>query len=397
MKAFCFSLIIIFAACETQSVHSQDISISNDLKWSERMALSIMARNPDPLDLDFRPEPKWEYTYGLVLKSIQRVGDSTNETQYFDYVEKYYDQMINEDGSIEKYDITNFNIDRVQPGRNLFRLYEDTGEEKYKIALERLRYHLEWQPRNRVGGFWHKRRYPWQMWLDGAYMGAPFYAEYAKTYNESNKSFSDIAHQLKTMEKYMRDPETGLMYHGWDESKTQRWADPETGLSPHFWGRAMGWYMMALVDVLDYFPEKHQDRNEIIAILNRLTDALILFQDQESGTWYQIVNLPEKEGNYLEASVTAMVVYAIAKGVNRGYLDENYKQYAEKGYDGILKEFIEVDENGLVNLTQICAVAGLGGDPYRDASFEYYVSEPLQTNDLKGTGPFIKASLELNR
>lgn len=399
MRIFSVSLLLVllFMACDLKTVQSQEVIIPKDLKWSERMALSIMARNPDPIYLDFRTEPKWEYTFGLVLKSIQLVGEATGDQQYFDYVEKYYDQMIREDGTIEKYDITNFNIDRVQPGRNLFRLYKDTGKQKYKLALDKLRYHLKWQPRNKVGGFWHKRRYPWQMWLDGAYMGGPFYAEYAKTFGEPDESFSDVAHQLKTMEKYMRDSETGLLYHGWDQSKTQRWANPETGLSPHFWGRAMGWYMMALVDVLDYFPEHHKDRNELIAILQRLTDALVAFQDEETGTWYQIVNLPQKEGNYREASVTAMVVYAIAKGVNKGYLSEHYRQYAEKGYNGILNEFIEVEENGLVNLTQVCAVAGLGGDPYRDGSFEYYVNEPLQTNDVKGTGPFIKASLELNR
>lgn len=397
MRIFIIIAAFLCMSCADKSVIAQDISIPTDAKWSERMALSIMARNPDPIYLDFRTEPKWEYTFGLVLKSIQLVGETTGDEEYLEYVETYFDKMINEDGSIELYDITNFNIDRVMPGRNLFKLYEDTGNKKYKIAMEELRYHLKWQPRNTVGGFWHKRRYPWQMWLDGAYMGSPYYAEYAMTNGEGEESFSDIAHQLMTMEKYMRDEETGLLYHGWDESKTQRWANPETGLSPHFWGRAMGWYMMALVDVLDYFPEDHKDRDEIIAILHRLSDALIAFQDEESGTWYQVVNFPNREGNYKEASVTSMVVYALAKGVNKGYLPQEYMQYAEKGYNGIISEFIEVEENGLVNLTQVCAVAGLGGNPYRDASFDYYVNEAIQVNDVKGTGPFIKASLELNR
>ena len=361
------------------------------------MALSTIARSPDPIYLDFRTEPKWEYTFGLILESIERVWKDTGDDQYLDYIIAYYDKMINEDGSIEQYKITNFNIDRVKPGRPLFNLYEQTGEEKYKIAMDELRYHLEWQPRNKVDGFWHKNIYPWQMWLDGAYMGSPYYAQYAEVFGEGEESFSDVAHQLITMERNMRDEETGLLYHGWDESKTQQWADPETGLSPHFWGRAMGWYMMALVDVLDHFPENHEDRDEIIAILQRLTDALIDFQDEETGTWYQVVNLPDREGNYLESSATSMFVYAIAKGVNKGYLADEYMTVAETGYQGILDNFIVVHENGLVDLTEVCEVAGLGGNPYRDASFEYYVNEPKRTNDLKGVGPFIKASLELDK
>lgn len=397
IKSLTIFVFLVVLGCAQVEPEYSGPQIPETLKWSERMAMSVMARNPDPIYLDFRTEPKWEYTFGLILTSIEKVGERTGDEKYEDYVEEYYDKMINDDGSIEKYDITNFNIDRVNPGKPLFKLYEKTGNEKYKIAMDQLRYHLEWQPRNKVNGFWHKNIYPWQMWLDGAYMGSPYYAQYALMNDEGDESFSDIAHQIITMEKNMRDPETGLLYHGWDESRTQRWADPETGLSPHFWGRAMGWYMMAIVDILDYFPEDHADRKELIAVLDRLSEALSNFQDEETGTWYQVVDLPEREGNYLEASATSMYVYAMAKGVNKGYLDEKYMQVAEKGYDGILDNFIVVHDNGLVDLTEVCEVAGLGGNPYRDASFEYYVNEPKRTNDIKGVGPFIQASLELGR
>ncbi len=393
MKTFLLSSLFLMAACAP--VISQNIP--RDMKWSERMALSIMERDPDPVYMDFRDEPKWEYTFGTVLKAFDMLWEQTGKQQYLDYIEDYYDFMIEGDGSVKKYSITNFNIDRVQPGRALFNLYEQTGDEKYLKVIETLRYHLEWQPRTKENGFWHKLIYPWQMWLDGAYMGLPFYTEYAVRNNEGSESFDDIALQFMLMEKNMRDDETGLLYHGWDQSRTQRWSDPETGTSPHFWGRAMGWYAMALVDVLEHFPENHDKREEIIAILNRLAEALMQFQDKESGVWYQIVDMGGRDGNYLEASASIMYVYAFAKGANNGWLPEKYRGIAERTFDNFLNEFVEVDENGLVNIHHVCAVAGLGGSPYRDGSYEYYVNEPQQTNDTKAIGPFIKASLELNR
>ncbi|MEX0720973.1 MAG: glycoside hydrolase family 88 protein [Balneolaceae bacterium] len=392
MKLFSLIILLILTACS--QVVSQ--TIPEDLKWSERMALSIMERNPDPVYMDFRDEPKWEYTFGLVLKSIEKVWKETGDEKYLEYIEDYYDFMIEEDGTIKKYDITNFNIDRVQPGRALFILYEETGKEKYNTAIEQLRYHLEFQPRNKVDGFWHKLIYPWQMWLDGAYMGHPFYAEYSQRNNQP-EYFDDIALQFKLMFENMRDKETGLLYHGWDQSKTQKWADPETGLSPNFWGRAMGWYGMALVDVLDYFPEDHPEQQNLVNILDQFVEALVNFQDEESKVWYQVVDQGDREGNYLEASASIMFTYAIAKGANKGYLDESYREVAETAYEGILDEFIEVEENGLVNIHKACAVAGLGGSPYRDGTYEYYVNERIQVNDTKATGSFIKASLELGR
>ena len=299
-----------------------------------------------------------------------------------------------EDGGIRTYDIVDYNIDDVTPGRIILSLYNATKQEKYKKAAYRLYEQLIWQPRTKEGGFWHKHRYPYQMWLDGLYMAGPFYAEFAKTFNEE-KYFDDIANQFIWMEKHARDTKTGLIYHGWDESKKQRWANPATGQSPEFWGRAMGWYAMALVDVLDYFPKEHVKQKEIVAIFQRLATALKKYQDQSSGVWYQIVDKAEVKGNYLEASDSCMFTYALAKGVRMGYLDKSFSTVAKNGFDGIIKNFIEKDSNGLVHLTKSVSVGGLGGTPYRDGSYEYYLSEPLRTDDLKGVGPFIEASAEI--
>jgi unsaturated rhamnogalacturonyl hydrolase len=406
IRLLCISSLLFFLSCtpHTEAQHQQysdyeyeTISeIQEDLKWSERMARSIIKRNPNPMTIDFRTEPKWEYTTGLVLKSIEMVWRETGDDSYLEYIDAYYDMMISEDGSVLTYDTGNFNIDRINPGRLLFNLHDVYGTEKYMKVIERLRYHLKWQPRTTEGGFWHKLIYPWQKWLDGAYMGPTFYAEYAMRFNEP-ESFDDVALQLIMMEQKTRDEETGLLYHGWDESRVQRWADPETGLSSNFWGRAMGWYAMAIVEVLDYLPEDHKDRDEIIAILNRLMEAAVRYQDEETGLWYQVVDEAGRDGNYLESSVSTMFTYAMAKGANMGYLDERYLDIANNVFDSILSEFIEVDEDGEVHIHQACSVAGLGGNPYRDGSYEYYISEPIRTNDTKATGPFIKAALELDR
>jgi unsaturated rhamnogalacturonyl hydrolase len=232
------------------------------------------------------------------------------------------------------------------------------------------------------------------MWLDGIYMAGPFYAQFGRIFDEPS-AFDNVAHQILLIEEHTRDPSTGLLYHAWDESKQQRWANPETGCSPHFWGRAMGWYAMALVDVLDYFPEDHPRRDAIIAIFGRMIEALARVQDEASGLWYQVLDQGRRAGNYLEASASCMFVYAIAKGVRKGYLPPDYLAVARKGYQGIVRDLITVDEQGLVTLEGICSVAGLGGNPYRDGSFEYYVSEKVVPNDYKGVGPFILASLEV--
>ena len=230
------------------------------------------------------------------------------------------------------------------------------------------------------------------MWLDGLYMVEPFYAEYSALFKEDN--WDDITNQFVWMEKHARDEKTGLLHHGWDESKQQKWADPQTGKSPNFWDRAMGWYITALVDVLDYYPKNNPRRAELIAILQRTAEAVVKVQDTE-GVWWQVMNRAGDKGNFQEASGSCMFVYALAKGVRKGYLDKKFTANIEKGYAGILKKFITENPDGSVNLEKTVRVSGLGGKPYRDGSYDYYISETFRQNDLKGVGPFIMASVEM--
>jgi unsaturated rhamnogalacturonyl hydrolase len=382
------ALTVIFSIVSCDSFNRR-----KNLPWSSRMADSEIKRNPEPWMIDFRDTPKWEYTQGLVLKAILQVWQATGDEKYFHYVYAYYDQFIDTAGNILTYDLEEYNIDRINPGKVLFPLYQKTGAEKFKKAIFLLRKQMQTHPRTSEGGFWHKNIYPHQMWLDGLYMAAPFLAEFARTFNEP-ALFDDVANQIILMEMHARDEKTGLLFHGWDESGQQRWADPVTGRSPNFWGRAMGWYSMALVDVLDFLPDNHPRRMEIINILNRLAIVITEFQDEKTGVWYQVVDQGGKQGNYLESSASCMFVYALAKAVNENYIDPKFLNVVQKGYAGILKNFIEVDKKGLVHIHRACSVAGLGGDPYRDGSYEYYVNEPVRSNDPKAVGPFIMASLE---
>ena len=337
---------------------------------------------------------QWHYEHGLLLLAIERVWHATGEAKYWNHVKDTVDLFIAPDGTIRTYNLEEYNLDQINHGRVLFPLYQATGDERYKRAIMLLVQQLASHPRTQSGGFWHKRIYPYQMWLDGIYMAAPFYAEFAHTFNEPG-AFDDIAHQITLIEAHTRDPRTGLLYHAWDESKQQRWANPETGCSPNFWGRAMGWYAMAIVDVLDYFPADHPRRAEIIAIFGRLTEALAQVQDEATGLWYQVLDQGGREGNYLETSASCMFTYAIAKAVRMGCLPADWQAVVRRGYQGIVRDLITVDEQGLVTLERTCSVAGLGGNPYRDGSYEYYVSEQVRANDYKGVGPFILASLEL--
>ena len=358
------------------------------------MTESVIERNTEPWTLDPSKEPQWEYTYGLVLKAILDVWSVTGESRYFDYVKAYYDHFIDAEGRILTYRLDEYNIDRINPGKALFRLYREAGDERYRRAIALLRSQMETHPRTSEGGFWHKRIYPHQMWLDGLYMAAPFLAEVALMSGES-EIFDDVASQFVLMESHAREESSGLLVHGWDESRQQRWADPETGRSSQFWGRAMGWYAMALVDVLDFFPESHPRRRDVIDILKRLAVAVSQVQDKDTGLWFQVLDQGMKQGNYLESSASCMFVYALAKGVRKSYLHPAYLHIARRGYGGIIERLIDVDGRGGVHILQACAVAGLGGDPYRDGSYDYYIHAPVMDDDPKAIGPFILASLEM--
>jgi unsaturated rhamnogalacturonyl hydrolase len=372
---------------------SAQVKVPHSAPWSVRMAASDMIRNPDASLLDFNTEPKWNYTNGLVCSAIQGVWEKTGDPKFYDYIKSYADKMIRDNGSIHGYKPEEYNIDKVNSGKFLFGLYEKTKDEKYTKAIHHLRDQMKTHPRTSEGGFWHKKIYPHQMWLDGLYMGSPFLTQYAKVFNEVSL-FDDVALQFRLIDKYTYDQATGLFYHAWDESREQRWANKENGKSPHIWGRAMGWFAMALVDVLDYFPEDHPSRNDILLVADKMAQAITKYQDKKTGLWYQVIDQGKREGNYLESSASVMFTYFLIKGVKRGYIGKKYLPVAEKGYKGILKRFIKVDGQGIVSITQVCSVAGLGGNPYRDGSFEYYISEPKRDNDPKAVGPFIMMALE---
>ena len=360
--------------------------------WSQRMAATAMTLWKDSIG-----SGRWSYDQGVILKGIEGVWQQTGDGDYFRYIQHSMDKFITPDGNIlGGYKLDSYNMDNILCGRSLLTLYKVLGAKKYYEAVNLLRSQLKTHPRIPQGGFWHKKIYPNQMWLDGLYMGEPFYAEYAAAFGET-ADFDDIANQFILMESHARDPKTGLLYHAWDESRKERWANPKTGLSENFWGRADGWYAMALVDVLDQFPANHPKRPQLLAILNRLAAAIQKYQDPKTGVWYEVLDKGSAKGNYLEASASCMFVYALAKGVRQGYLPARYQAVAEKGYNGIIKQFITVDSNGQTNLNGTVTVGGLGGRPYRDGSYAYYLKEKVITNDPKGVGAFIQAAVEVER
>ncbi|SFH42889.1 glycoside hydrolase family 88 protein [Pedobacter insulae] len=363
---------------------------------SAQMAATVMGIWKDTLNTEpsgFKPK-KWSYDLGVVYEGFEGIWKRTGDASYFKTMQKSMDSYIANDGVIYNYKHTDFNIDNVKNGRTLLMLYKVTGQQKYFKAATSLWNQLQEQPRTKEGGFWHKKIYPNQMWLDGLYMGEPFYAEYAALIKE-DKAFDDIANQFIWMEKNSVDGKTGLMYHGWDESKVEQWADKTTGRSPHFWGRAMGWYGMALVDVLDNFPVDHPKRKNLLSILNRFATAIQKVQDPKSGLWYDILDMPNGKGNYHEASASSMFVYTFAKAVRMGYLPKTYFAVADKGYKGIKTSFIERVDADRVNLKGTVSVSGLGGKPYRDGSYAYYLSEKVVVNDPKGVGAFLLAANEM--
>ena len=365
--------------------------------YSVWMADSEMKRNPESWMVDFSKKLKWDYCNGLELQSIYMVWRKTADPKYFNYVKSYADTIITTDGSITGYKPTDYSLDKLNSGKILFDLYAKSKEEKFKKAIDLLRNQIKNQPRTSDGGFWHKKIYPNQMWLDGLYMASPFLAEYAFRFNDKTL-YDDVAKQILTMAKHSFDPKTGLYYHGWDESKLQKWANPETGLSPNFWSRSMGWYMMAMVDVLDFLPKDHPKRPEIIKILTELSKSLEKYRDTKTGMWFQVTDKMNETGNYVESSGSAMFIYTWVKGAQKEYLPKEFLEKGNKAYDQFVKQFIKENPDGTISVTDACSVAGLGGEPrYRDGSYQYYISEPKRDNDPKAVSPFIMVSVLLNK
>ena len=384
-------LLMGLTSCNLQS-QNQKNSMENQ-KWSVRMANTVLSRS-DSLIYYVDRNPKWAYDVAFLGMAIDKLGSV--DPKYSRYLDEWVNWFVKPDGSVTDYRLSEYNLDRILPGRNVITVYKRNPDPKYKIALDNFIMQLNTHPKTNSGGYWHKNIYPWQMWLDGIFMASTYMAGYAKEFN-SPQWFDVATTQTKMIYEKTLDQKSGLLMHAWDESRTQKWCDPATGKSQYPWSRAMGWYTLAIIDILDYLPANHPDRADLIAILQKTCDALLKVRDPESGIWYQVLNQGGREGNYLEGSGSAMYTYVFAKGARLGYLDKKYREIAATSFDGIIKELITVDEKGLVTMHNICGGCGLGGNPYRDGSYEYYINEKRVDNDTKGVAPFILAAIELDR
>ena len=366
----------------------------NPRDLADRLIRSEMARHPESWTLGNEKRPKWTYTQGLELKAMMEWRHILGQdSSFLRYADAYADQLVQEGASILTYKAADYKLDDLNAGKLLFQLYDATGKRKYRDALDTLRHQLSSQPRVSEGGFWHKRIYPHQMWLDGLYMEAPFYAEYAMRFEEGalrDSSIAAIIRQFEVCYSHTWCRECHLLHHAWDESHSMNWADPKTGRSAHAWGRAEGWYLMALVDVAELLSLSHNppQLSVLKSQLYTLSTTLLSLQ-RPSGCWLQVLDCPEREGNYEEMSATAMIAYAFMKGYRLGLLDRSFLEAGKKAVEGM---HIGVDDQGLTVLHDVCRVAGLSKD--RDGSFEYYIGEEIVDNDPKGVGPLLMALLE---
>jgi unsaturated rhamnogalacturonyl hydrolase len=386
----------------TLSKHAKrdPITAESALGWGKKLADSELARKTllyrlDGWDSNRRRKPKFEYDIsGLLPMAYDELAREAPDAKYASVMQALTGSFIDERGTIATYDESAYSLDSVMPGDVLLRLYEQTKDERYRTAAAELRRQLTRQPRTSQGALWHKKRYPGQLWLDGVYMAMPFLAHYSRVFAQPD-GFDEVLAELSVTREHLRDPSNGLYFHAWDETKQQSWADPATGLSRFYWGRGLGWFSMALVDVLDHIPEDDtRHREPLLAMVRELAPALVNVQDP-SGAWWQILDQPLAPGNYLESSGSAMFTYFFAKATRKGYLPDASRAIALRAFDGLVQEFIRVYPDGKVSFTNQCLVAGLGFG--RDGSYRYYMSEPVWKDDPKATGPFILAAVELKR
>ena len=391
IRAVCVLSLAVLPAC------SKKVS-----PLSEQMVHSQIARCGDATYLDYTDgRLKWSYGPGMELRAYLDVFETYGDTTVFNFVRKWYDSIVTDDGTIQSYTPDRYSSDKICPGKPLFYLYDKTGEEKYRKAIEQVKSQIDGQPRTPSGAFWFKQVYPNQIWLDGVYMVSPFYAEYAARYLEGEAqaaAFDDIVNGIIVAHDKCLDPATGLLRHACDESGKMFWCDPATrGQSFHCWGRALGYYCLGILEVLDWLPEGHDGRRRLTTLLREICNVLPDWADPKSGVWYQVLDQPGREGNYLEATCSAMFVYTYLKGVREGYLDASLQPYAKKLYQDFVNAFVTTDEQGLVSIEQCCSNCGLGGSSNRMGDFAYYLSEPVRPNDAKGVAPFIWASLEMEK
>lgn len=389
--------IVVVQAC-THQLPQEKKKVSGDQKhYALKVADNFLERNSDYVityDED-RSKHKWHYEQGLMLHTLYRVYQETGDPKYLNFIEMNLDNYVDSLGQIATYKPHTYKLDDVTTGRALLEMYSETSLNKYRLAADRIHEQLLTQPRTDEGGFWHKKIYPYQMWLDGLYMAGPFSINYEDQIS-AEADYDDIVNQFVWAYSHLRDAETGLLYHGWDEKHEQLWADPLTGCSPSFWSRGMGWYAMALVDVIEALPEEHWGYKVLLDQLTELSSALLKYRDASSNLWFQVTDQGDRTGNYLESSASAMFIYTFTKAASQGWLPETYKIEAQKSFDSFVSTFVKVDADGLLSITQTCSSAGLGGKNNRDGSYEYYLSEPIRSNDCKAIGPFILAALELH-
>lgn len=369
--------------------------------YSEWLVASEMQRVPHPYNLDFSPnKARWSYTMGIELESMLDTYLRYQDETIMNYINEYPEKMISSNGSITGYNYNDFNLDNVRTGRFILRMYQLNPRQQDWKAINTFFTQLENQPRTNEGVWWHKEIYAWQVWLDGIYMGLPFYTMGAPQLRPDNvlHYYDDAVDQIVKTEQRTYDEATRLWKHAWDETHSMFWANSETGLSQHTWGRALGWFSMALVEVLDVLPQDYERRDEVVAIFQKVMHSVVEYQDDESGVWYDVLDVDDPR-NYLEATCSSMFAYCLLKGVRLGYLDATYRQAGLKAYRGIVKEFVKENSDGTMSLTKCCEVSGLGpnNNRRRDGSFEYYISEPIRDNDAKGIGPFVWASLEMEQ
>ena len=412
-----------FESGQTRNINFDNLFINGSLvlkkkpfdNYSQWLTFSEMKRVPQSYMLDFAKKPRWSYVMGIELEAMLDTYLKYGGDDIRKYCQLYTDTMINTKGEIRTYKLEDYNLDQIRTGHFVARMYEKYPEAKNLAAMKTLMKQLDKQPRTKEGVYWHKAIYAYQVWLDGIFMGLPYRCLTARMLLKPKKAqriYDDAVNQIsKTYERTL-DPKTGLNRHAWDETHEMFWADKETGLSQHCWGRAQGWYTMALIELLDAIPEDYERRGEVIELLRKDLDAVIKWQDKETGLWYQVMDQPGRKGNYLESTCSSMFAYVLMKATNKGYLGEKYLLAGKKAYQGILKNFIRVNADKTISLTNCCAVAGLGPgmseavkkaapnvkeNKRRDGSYDYYLSEPVRDNDAKGVGPFIWASLEYEK
>jgi unsaturated rhamnogalacturonyl hydrolase len=431
-----FAVLVLFGCAAVQGVVTSGLVAQDratQISPAQRMAATVMKEWPAGLVSTTGHPGEWGYEEGVLLDGMAAEWHATADGQDFAYIKAAVDKYVTDDGTIVGYKADGHTLDDIEMGRAVLLVYRVTQQARYYKAAKFLVDQLAVQPRTPSGGYWHKQIYPNQMWLDGAYMAEPFRAAYASTFQQPG-DFDDIAKQLLLMDAKMRDPKTGLLKHGWDESKTMAWADRGTGLSPEIWSRAVGWYAMAMVDVLDWMPVDYPKRAALLAAFQRTMTGVVEYQDSQTGLWWQVLNRGPKPGqfhntgvqpdggrikaldpnqsyggpvhtaigdgsteNYPEASASCMFTYALAKGVRMGYLPQSEKESARRGWEGIQKTFVTTSADGLMVLNGTVKVGGLGGTPYRSGSYGYYVGEKTQANDAKGIGAFLLAGSEMEQ